>query len=188
MTKINSPPFYIEYTGSQDKRNPRYKVNLSLANLCDSTFLPIPALITAPLTNSHFVVPENEFAVKEQFSSLRRCIENSEIQEIPPTYNFPPKKELKNCLLETSSFLKLPYLVEKKVSDTVTDLAAERFGGSEFVEDGVTIGTILLVDDLKKGTDGYTGKPLPKIQVRFNTADWWVLEKTMKEDLKKCAE
>ncbi len=193
---LNSTTPFSDSVDENNTKRAKQEARFRLQNLYDSTipeqfFLPMPSLQTSQLMSSHSTFQEEASTAQKKFCSLKTRIEETKIPETPKTpatYNFPEEKKLKKCLLETSTFLKNPYFVEKGLPDIVTGLAAQRFGDSKLVEDEVTIRVMYLIDDLKVGTDGFTGKPLPKIRAELTPTGWQLLEVTTKEDLKKCAQ
>lgn len=90
------------------------------------------------------------------------------------TYTFGSEKKLKQCLVQHPC-LNTPYFKEKKITETVADLVAKRTANEERSERGLAIGATLVVHDLRKGEDGYTGEKLPKIDVPANVGKQLVI-------------
>ena len=68
------------------------------------------------------------------------------------------------------------------------ELAAARFSDSDKVEEGVKIGALLLINDLREGKDGFTGEPLPSLRkLRLPFAAWDNILMATEEALLDCA-
>src|SRR5215207_46233 len=52
---------------------------------------------------------------------------------------------------------------EKGITAALAKLGAERFAGKEKSEFGVSFGARTIINDLRKGVDGWTDQALPKI-------------------------
>ena len=84
--------------------------------------------------------------------------------------------------------LKTEYYEEKGITKAVAELAAERFANSNKVEAGVKLGTALLIYDLQKGIDGFTGKPLPDLgKLGLPPMVWTQISTATEEALINCA-
>jgi len=76
-----------------------------------------------------------------------------------------PSAEVMTKFLSNHELLNLDYYQEKGITQTIAKLAAERFANSDKVEMGIKMGTMLIVNDLQQGEDGFTGAKLPKIEL-----------------------
>ena len=89
---------------------------------------------------------------------------NSETTLSSKTFHFSERKSLQQCL-KKHSLLNTEYYREKGITTAVSELAADRFQSSETAGEGVSIGSMLVVDDLKRGQDGFTGKSLKRLDL-----------------------
>lgn len=74
-----------------------------------------------------------------------------------------PDAETMTQYLSNHPLLKMDYYQEKGITKAIAELAAARFANSDKVEMGVKMGTMLLINDLQAGKDGFTGKALPNL-------------------------
>lgn len=101
--------------------------------------------------------------------------------------HFPSQQTLQHCLFNHRS-LNLPYYREKGISEAIAKLAAERFADSEMVSDGVKLGAMLVIYDIRKGEDGFTGKPLPNFKkVGLDDMSWNFISMSTEDALLSCA-
>lgn len=78
------------------------------------------------------------------------------------TLHFPNAQTMKACLCD-HPLLAMDYYKEKGITKAIADLASERFANSDKVEMGIKMGTMLMINDLQEGKDGFTGKSLPNL-------------------------
>lgn len=103
------------------------------------------------------------------------------------TLHFPNAEIIKNYLSERP-FLKINYFQEKGITKAIVDLAAERFADSEQTEMTVETGVRIMMNDLQKGKDGFTGKPLPDLgELKLNQIFWRQLLIGTQASLIRCA-
>jgi len=77
-------------------------------------------------------------------------------------YTFPDQTTLQRCLSKHPS-LGYEFYRKNGITKEVSLLAAKRFANGELVDGGITMGALLVVADLKRGIDGYTGEKLPQV-------------------------
>ncbi|MCF7806149.1 MAG: hypothetical protein K9M07_02085 [Simkaniaceae bacterium] len=99
-------------------------------------------------------------------------------------YSFPKSNELKRCLGERSSLKDIPYFSEKGITQAVATLAAKRFQNSQKNDLGIGVGASLVVVDVARGVDGFSGEKLPKVNIPGRIAPQ--LQMSLGQALKDC--
>lgn len=105
----------------------------------------------------------------------------------PSSFHFPDAVTMVQYL-SNHPLLKTDYFEEKGITKTIAELAAERFAENDLVETGIQIGTMCLIDDLKTGQDGFTGKPLRNLRkLELPPTFWMMLAMATQQALIDCA-
>lgn len=103
------------------------------------------------------------------------------------TLHFPDADTMTQYL-SNHSFLKTAYYEEKGITKAITELAAARFANSTKAETGVKLGTMLLIGDLLKGEDCFTGKELPNLgKLELPPMVWTLVSMATEKALIDCA-
>ncbi len=90
--------------------------------------------------------------------------------------------------LSNHPLLKQNYYQEKGITKAIAELAAERFADCGEREKGVKIGTVLLINDLQAGKDGFTGNPLPNLgKLGLSSMFWTQILMATEQALLDCA-
>ena len=103
------------------------------------------------------------------------------------TLHFPNAQTMRECLCK-HPLLAMDYYQEKGITKAIADLASERFADSDKVAMGVKMGTMLLINDLQEGKDGFTGKPLPNLgKLGLPSTIWTQLSMATEKAIIDCA-
>ena len=101
--------------------------------------------------------------------------------------HFPNAETMKTYLCK-HPLLKMDYYQEKGITQAIAELAAERFADSDKVEMGVKMGTMLMMNDLQTGKDGFSGKVLPNLgKLGLPSMVWAQISMATEEALIDCA-
>jgi len=101
--------------------------------------------------------------------------------------HFPNAETMKSYLSE-HPLLKTDCYQEKGITKAIVDLAVERFADSDKVEMGVKMSTMLMINDLQEGKDGFTEKPLPNLgKLGLNQMLWMQISMATEKALIDCA-
>lgn len=123
---------------------------------------------------------------------LRSCMRSAPLHFIKRNYtnsslHFPDADTMRKYL-NNHPLLKMDYFQEKGITKVIAELATERFANSEKEEMGVKIGAMLLIEDLKIGEDGFTGKPLPNLgKIGLRETTWAQISMATEQALIDCA-
>lgn len=90
------------------------------------------------------------------------------------TLHFPDAVTITQYL-SNHPLLKTDYYQEKGITKAIAELAAARFADNDIMETGVKIGAMLLIIDLLKGIDGFTGESLPNLGKLGLPPKFWTL-------------
>lgn len=105
----------------------------------------------------------------------------------PSTLHFPDAATITQYL-SNHPLLKMDYLQEKGITKAIAELAAARFANSDKVNMGVKMGTVLLINDLQAGKDGFTGKALPNLgELGLSLTVWTQISMATELALIECA-
>ena len=103
------------------------------------------------------------------------------------TLHFPSAEVMKSYLSK-HELLNTDYNQEKGITEAVANLAAERFANSDKVEMGIKMRTMLMVNDLKCGKDGLSGKALPNLgNLGLSQVFWMTFSMSIEQALIDCA-
>ena len=91
--------------------------------------------------------------------------------------------------LSSHPLLKLEYFEEKGITKAISDLAGKRFAKKECSEPSVKIGTLLLIEDLKNGKDGFEGDSIPNLgKLGLSGSTWMQISMNTEKALLDCGE
>lgn len=74
-----------------------------------------------------------------------------------------PNKETMHDYLSNHALLNTEYFQQKGITQAIVELATERFADSRKPAQGMKMGAMLIVNDLQRGKDGFSGKDLPNL-------------------------
>jgi len=104
----------------------------------------------------------------------------------PSTLHFPDAVTMTQYL-SNHPYLNMDYFQEKGITKAIAELAAARFADSNKVEMKVKMDTMLLIYDLQRGKDGFTGKALPNLGKWLLPTIWTEVSTLTEKALIDCA-
>lgn len=105
----------------------------------------------------------------------------------PTSLHFPDAATITQYLSD-HSFLNNDCYQENGITKAIAELAAARFADIDIEEQGIKKLTMLLIYDLQRGKDGYTGKALPDLgKLGLPAFAWNVISMATEKALIDCA-